>query len=84
MLGYEGKYDLPEAETGDGLETVNTERHIADTLGESLDLLEKDTALTTAMGQLLIDNYIAIKRAEIGELEGKTHAEIFEYYAPFI
>ena len=84
MLGYEGKYELPEAETGDGLETVNTERHIADTLGESLDLLEKDTALTTAIGQLLIDNYVAIKRAEIAELDGKDHAEIFKYYAPYI
>ena len=84
MLGHQGGYDLPEFETGDGLETVNTERHIADDLGASLDYLQADTALTSAMGQVLVDNYVAIKRAEIAELDGKSHEEIFQYYAPFI
>ena len=84
LLGVENKYDLPPAETGDGLETVDTDRRVAETLGASLDNLENDKVLCAAVGQLLIDNYITIKRMEIKELEGKDHDAIFNYYAPFI
>lgn len=84
LLGVENNYDLPPAETGDGMEVVNAERHIAESLGASLDNLANDKALCTAVGQLLIDNYIAIKRMEIQELDGKDHDGVFNYYAPFI
>ena len=83
-LGLEKSYDLPSAETGDGIESVNTDRCVADNLGSSLDALAADTDLTQSIGQLLIDNYIAIKRVEITELNGKSHDEIFNYYAPYI
>ena len=83
-LGFVDGYELPPAETGDGLETVNTDRHIADSLAESLDLLEQDTALVDAVGRLLVENFIAIKRAEIEELDGKSKAEIFDYYLPYL
>ena len=83
-LGYTQGYELPPEETADGLETVNTDRHIAGTLEESLALLEKDEALVDAIGRLLIENYVAIKRAEIEELAGKSFEEIFDYYAPFL
>lgn len=83
-LGFVNGYELPPAETGDGLETVNTERHIAESLGEALDLLEKDEALMDAVGRLLIENFIGIKRAEIEEVAGKSKQEIFDYYAPFL
>jgi glutamine synthetase len=83
-LGYVNGYALPPAETGDGLETVNTDRHIAASLGESLDLLEKDDALVDAVGRLLVENFVAVKRAEIEEVKGKSKAEIFDYYAPFL
>jgi len=46
--------------------------------------LEADTALRNKMGSTLIKNYIAIKRAEIAELDGKSHQDIFDYYAPFV
>lgn len=83
-LGYTGDYELPPEETADGLETVGTDRHIAGSLGESLDILEKDDALVDAIGRLLIENYLAIKRAEIEEVDGKSTKEIFDYYAPFL
>lgn len=83
-LGYTGDYELPREETADGLETVGTERHIAGSLGESMDLLEKDDALVDAIGRLLIENYVAIKRAEIEEVDGKSTKEMFDYYAPFL
>lgn len=83
-LGYVNGYELPPAETGDGLETVNTDRHIAASLAESLELLEKDDPLIDAVGRLLVENFITIKRAEIEEVKGKSKAEIFDYYAPFL
>lgn len=83
-LGYVGDYELPPAETGDGLETVNTDRHIADSLPESIELLENDAALVDAVGRLLVENFIAVKRAEIEEVSKKSKQEIFDYYAPFL
>ena len=83
-LGYLNGYELPPAETGDGLETVNTDRHIADDLPASLDVLEKDDALVDAVGRLLVENFVAVKRAEIEEVKGKSKQQIFDYYAPFI
>ena len=83
-LGLENGYELPPAETGDGLETVNTERHVPDSLPDALAALEKDTALVDAIGRLLVENFIAIKQAEIEETSGKSQAEIFDYYAPFL
>ena len=83
-LGYLNDYELPPAETGDGLETVNTDRHIADDLPASLDLLEKDDALIDAVGRLLVENFVAVKRAEIEEVKNKSKKEIFDYYSPFI
>lgn len=83
-LGFQNNYELPECETNDGLETVNTDRRVATSLDESLNYLEADNALVDAIGRPLIDNYIFIKRAEVEECAGKNREEIFEYYAPFI
>ena len=83
-LGYVGDYKLPPAETGDGIETVNTDRHVAGGLGEALKLLEQDDVLVDALGRLLVENFASIKRAEIEEVKGKSREEIFDYYAPFI
>lgn len=83
-LGFVNNEELTPAETGDGIDTVNTERHIARDLGTSLDYLEAADDLVSAISKDMIENYIAIKRAEIAELAGKTKKEIFDYYAPFI
>lgn len=83
-LGFEQKYALPPAEENDGLETVNTDRHVAHSLPESIAFLEKDEQLVDAIGRLLVENYAFVKRAEAEELDGKTEQEIFDYYAPFI
>lgn len=63
---------------------MSTDRHVAHSLGESLDHLEADEDLVAAIGRPLIENYVAIKRAEIEELADKSRREVFDYYAPFI
>jgi glutamine synthetase len=83
-LGVEKGYVLPPQETADGLSEVNTSRHIPDSLPEALDALEADTDLVEAVGRDLIDNYLAIKRAELDEVKDLSPAELFDYYAPFI
>lgn len=83
-LGVENGYELPPQETSDGLSEVNTRRHIPDTLGEALDALEKDTVLVAELGQELVDNYLAIKRAELDETKDLSAEELFDYYAPYI
>ena len=83
-LGFvEGKEPPPE-ETGDSIESANTDVHIADSLAASIDALEKDAALIDAIGRPLLENYIGIKRYEIEEVAGMTEEQIFDYYAPFI
>lgn len=83
-LGLEHGYALSAEETLDAIENVGTDRHTPNDLGASLDALELDGVLSCAISQDLIDNFIAIKRAELEELHGKSAAEVFDYYAPFI
>ncbi|MCH9852583.1 MAG: glutamine synthetase family protein [Alphaproteobacteria bacterium] len=67
-LGFINTYQLPAMEVNDGLETINTDIHVADNLAGALDDLAADKALTEAVGQILVDNHIFIKRAEIEEV----------------
>lgn len=83
-LGLASGAELPPAERKDGILNVSTDRHVAHSLGESLDHLEADEDLVAAIGRPLIENYVAIKRAEIEELADKSRREVFDYYAPFI
>lgn len=83
-LGVRGRSEPPPPETLDALENVSTDRHTPPDLAAALDALQADIPLAEAVGRDLIGNYIAIKRAEIEELRGKSEAEIFDYYAHFI
>ena len=83
-MGFERGYPCPLQELNDGLETTNTERHAPHSLPEALDALEADHALITALGADLIANYVAIKRQEVAELDGKTEAEAVAYYLHYI
>lgn len=84
LLGETRGYDLPPPEERDALENVSTERHTPHSLAQALDALEHDPLLTQAVGQALVDNFIAIKRAEIAELADKDEQAVFDYYAHYI
>ena len=83
-LGYTQQCELPPPEQEDGFETVSTERHLMGDLESSLAALEKDNEFVDAVGRLLVENYIGVKRAELKETEGMDHAQLFDYYAPYI
>jgi glutamine synthetase len=63
-LGHVNGLDAPEPETGDALETANTDRHTPRDLASALDALEADTELTEAVGAALVAQFVAVKRAE--------------------
>jgi glutamine synthetase len=84
LLGYENSYELPPEELNDGFEKVSTTRHVGDSLGESILMLEADKKLASALGIELIENYCAVKRAEIAELDGKSTDQIVAYYSHYI
>ncbi|WP_408590881.1 glutamine synthetase [Novosphingobium sp.] len=83
LLGLEQGYPLPDPETNDGLETINTDRHTPHDLGSALDALEVDTVLSAAIGADLIANYISIKREEVrivSELPTDAHRAYYLHY----
>lgn len=84
LLGVERGYELPPAETNDGLETINTERHTPHSLSDALDALEADDVLKAAVGETMINNFVAIKREELKTLDGKSVDEQIAYYLHYI
>lgn len=77
-LGVANELDCPPAETGDGFEEINTDICVAADLNEALDDLTADTAFAAALGQDVVDNFIANKRAEwerFVEAEGTFEGE---------
>ena len=83
-LGVENAYPLPPAETGDGLETVDTKVCVPENLGAALDALEEDEALVSAVGELLAGNFIGIKRKEWDDWLGATTDWELAQYLNFI
>jgi glutamine synthetase len=79
-LGVVNKYPLQAAESGDGLESVDTKVGVGETLAEALDHLEQDKVLRSAVGELLVDNLIAIKRNEIEKLAALEGDAARDYY----
>lgn len=84
LLGVEEKYELPPVETNDGLDRANTDRHAPDSLSAALDALEADTALSSAVGQGLIDNFLGVKRQEVNILGDRSVEEQIAYYLHYI
>jgi glutamine synthetase len=84
LLGVEAGAEPPNPETGDGLETANTERRTANNLASALDDPEANPAFIHAVGRELVENFVAIKRGEWEKFcEAVTDWEI-RYYSPFI
>lgn len=84
MLGVDQGYRLPEAEDLDGIENVRASRHVPSSLKKALDALEKDSVLTEALGTLLVDALVFLKRDEATRLEQASVDEVRDFYLPFI
>lgn len=83
LLGYQGKYELPPRETGDGFTSNDAPHGVAASLSEALDDLVADRALSSAVGQGLVDNHVFMKRAEVEKtaaLEGDALRDWYIWY----
>lgn len=63
-LGVVGEMTPPDPETGDGIESINTDRRVAEHLGAALDDLVADSDLVEAVGSDLVANFVDVKRHE--------------------
>jgi glutamine synthetase len=84
LLGVKARRPLPKAEDLDGLEDVRATRHAPASLSRALDALEQDRQLVEALGSLLIEAHLVIKRDEVKRLTGRSKEDIRDYYIPFI
>jgi glutamine synthetase len=66
-LGVEHRLDCPGPETGDAIEEACTDRFVADDLGGALAALAGDDVFADAIGRGLVDQFTAIKEAELGK-----------------
>ncbi|MEM7289883.1 MAG: glutamine synthetase family protein [Pseudomonadota bacterium] len=83
-LGLESKASLQAAEDLDGIENVRERRHVPSALDKSIEALDADKPLRKAVGELLCDAMIFMKRDEFKRLQGKSADEVRDYYLPFI
>ena len=83
-LGVDKGYPLPAAESGDGLESVDTDVHVPENLGAALDVLEQDTTLVSAVGGPLVANFVGIKRKEWDDYLGSTTDWELSRYLDFL
>jgi glutamine synthetase len=63
-LGVVNQLECPEAELGNCLDDVNTDRHVPETLGEALEALRADKDICEAFGSGFIDHFLHLKNAE--------------------
>jgi glutamine synthetase len=82
-LGVVNELECPDAETGNCLDVVNTDRHVPESLGDALNALEADTELREALGSDLVDHFLHLKRTEWRKF--MTHVTDWEtnHYLPF-
>ncbi|MFT4715098.1 MAG: glutamine synthetase [Paracoccaceae bacterium] len=83
-LGVENGYDLPPAETQDCFEGQDATVCAPSSLAEALDLLELDTEISAAVGQMLVDNMVFMKRDEIEKTRDLKGDALRDWYIHFL
>jgi glutamine synthetase len=82
-LGFTEGYDLPPREIGDCFEHTTATSAAPDSLSDAMDALQADEALRMAVGEVLCDNQIFMKRAEVektAKLEGEALRDFYINY----
>ena len=84
LLGYEGRYALPDPETGDCFTGQSAPHGVAASLAEALDDLEADTALVAAMGAEYCAHHLHMKRAEVEKTAEMSADAVRDFYIWFV
>ncbi|MGD9861634.1 MAG: glutamine synthetase [Pseudodonghicola sp.] len=83
LLGVQNNYPLPPIETGDGFERTDAGEGTASGLKGAVDDLERDVALSQAVGADLVANHVFMKRKEARktrDLEGDALRDFYVYF----
>ena len=83
-LGFVNKYPLPPMETADCLTAHDAVDGVPETLAGALDALEADGALMDAVGRLLCENHIFIKRDEVEKTAALEGDALRDFYINWI
>lgn len=83
-LGFVNGYELPPRETGDCFEHTSATSAAPDNLSEAMDELEKDTALAEAVGRVLVDNQLFMKRAEVEKTKDLEGDALRDFYINYV
>jgi glutamine synthetase len=84
LLGFRGGYDLPAPEGGDCLSHTDATDGVPTDLAGALDALQADSTFVAAIGETLIGNHVAIKRAELRETAALEGDALRDYYIHYI
>ena len=83
-LGFVNDYVLPPRETGDCFEHSTATSAAPDNLSEALDALEQDKVLAAAVGALLVENHVFMKRAEVEKVAKLEGDAIRDFYINYV
>lgn len=83
-LGLVENYALPPAETGDCFEHSSATSAAPNNLSEALDCLEADGPLRSAVGAILVDNHVFMKRAEVEKTAQFDEEALRDFYINYI
>ena len=83
-LGVENSYPLPTIETGDGFEKTDAKDGTAVDLKKAVDDLEADTALSSAVGKMLVDNHVFMKCKEVKKTRDLEGDQLRDFYVYFV
>lgn len=83
-LGVENSYPLPPIETGDGFEKTDAKEGTAMDLKKAVDDLAADAALSSAVGQMLVDNHVFMKRKEVKKTRDLEGDQLRDFYVYFV
>ncbi len=83
-LGVEKGYELGPMETGDGFDRTDTRESTAMTLKGAVADLEKDVALTQAVGADLVANHVYMKQKEVRKTRDLEGDALRDFYVHFV
>ena len=83
-LGFVNNYDLPPRETGDCFERSDATVGAPDNLSEAMDALEADQPLREAVGDMLAQHQIFMRRAEVEKTANLKGEALRDYYINYI
>ncbi|MCK8482525.1 glutamine synthetase family protein [Aliiroseovarius sp. S2029] len=84
LLGVENNYALGPMETGDGFDRTDATDGTAVDLKRAMNDLEADQTLGDAVGRLLVDNHIYIKRKEVIKTRDLEGDGLRDFYVHFV